>query len=61
MSRLLNDSLKLVYMSKLLNDFTKTGLYVKTTELFHENWFIWPLEHIHSLVFGSNMCEVKSV
>ena len=23
-------------MSKLLNDFTKTGLYVKTTELFHE-------------------------
>ena len=28
-------------MSKLLNDFTKTGLYVKTTELFHENWFIY--------------------
>ena len=50
-------------MSRLLNDFTKTGLYVKTTELFHENWFIWPLEHIHlhSLVFGSHMCEVKSV
>ena len=27
--------LKLVYMSRLLNDLTKTGLYVKTTEQFH--------------------------